>query len=110
MPPPILPRRSSRSRLRRAATGRRSSLRPKPETLPAEQVPLQAAKFAGLQDWAAVRGIAPAKSQQCLTNKAEVDKLVAMTGNATNDFPDFPGTPTFVLNGKMVDLGPVTAA
>jgi protein-disulfide isomerase len=80
------------------------------ETLPSEQVPLQAAKFAGLPDWAAVRGLAPAKSAQCLTNKAEIDRLVAVTGNATNEFPDFPGTPTFIINGKMVELGPVTAA
>jgi protein-disulfide isomerase len=80
------------------------------ESLPPEQVPLQAAKFAGLQDWAAVRGLAPAKSAQCLTNKSEIDRLVQMTGNAGTEYPDFPGTPTFILNGKMVQLGPVTAA
>jgi protein-disulfide isomerase len=80
------------------------------DSLPPEQVPLQAAKFAGLPDWAAVRGIAPARSAQCLTNKAEIDRLVEVTGNATNQYPDFPGTPTFIINGKMADLGPVTAA
>jgi protein-disulfide isomerase len=73
------------------------------------QIALQAAKFAGLQDWAAMRGLAPAKSTQCLTDQKTVDQLVQMTSNATNDYPDFPGTPTFVINGKMVELGPVTA-
>jgi protein-disulfide isomerase len=79
------------------------------ESLAPEQVPLQAAKFAGLQEWAAVRGLAPAKSAQCLSNKSEIDRLVQMTGNAGTEYPDFPGTPTFILNGKMVELGPVTA-
>ena len=26
-----------------------------------------------------------------------------MTGDATSQYPDFPGTPTFVINGKMVE-------
>ena len=26
-----------------------------------------------------------------------------MTSDATNQYPDFPGTPTFILNGKMLD-------
>lgn len=76
--------------------------------LPPEQIALQAAKFAGFQDWAAVRGLAPAKSQTCLTDTKQIDKLVQMTGQATTDYPDFPGTPTFIIDGKMVDLGPVT--
>ena len=69
---------------------------------------LEIAKLAGFQDWAAMRGIPQAKSTQCLTNTNEVDRLVKMTGDATDQFPDFPGTPTFILNGKMVDLGPTT--
>jgi protein-disulfide isomerase len=72
------------------------------------QIALQAAKFAGLQDWAAPRGVALEKSTQCLSDTASINKLVQMTGSATTDYPDFPGTPTFVLNGKMVELGNVT--
>jgi protein-disulfide isomerase len=79
------------------------------QTLDPSQVPVQAAKFAGFPDWAAARGIAPAKSTQCLSNTATVNQLVEMTGNATTDYPDFPGTPTFVIDGKMVTLGNVTA-
>jgi protein-disulfide isomerase len=79
------------------------------QTLDPSQVPLQAAKIAGFPDWAAARGIAPAKSTQCLSNSATVNQLVEMTGNATTEYPDFPGTPTFIINGKMVQLGNVTA-
>ena len=71
--------------------------------LPPNQLPLQAAKFAGLQDWAAPRGLAQAKSAQCLTDTAEIDRLVAMTAQATSDYPEFKGTPSFVINGKMLD-------
>jgi protein-disulfide isomerase len=73
------------------------------------QIAVQAAKFAGLQDWAAMRGLAPAKSAQCLSDQKTVDQLVQMTSNATTDYPDFPGTPTFVINGKMVEMGQITA-
>jgi protein-disulfide isomerase len=30
-----------------------------------------------------------------------------MTSDATTQFPDFAGTPTFVINGKMVELGAI---
>jgi protein-disulfide isomerase len=79
------------------------------QTMDSAQVPGQAAQFAGLPDWAAARGIAPAKSAQCLSNTAAVNQLVEMTSNATEEYPDFPGTPTFIINGKMVDLGQITA-
>lgn len=78
------------------------------QNLPPNQQFLEIGKLAGFQDWAALRGIPQAKSAQCLTNTAEVDRLVKMTGDATDQFPDFPGTPTFIINGKMVDLGPTT--
>jgi hypothetical protein len=26
-----------------------------------------------------------------------------MNSDATTQYPDFPGTPTFILNGKMLD-------
>ena len=69
---------------------------------------LEIAKLADLQKWAAMRGVPTAKSTQCLTNQEEVNKLVQMDSDATSNYPNFPGTPTFVLNGKMVELGPVT--
>jgi len=81
------------------------------ENLPPNQQFLETAKIAGFQDWAAMRGVPVAKSTQCLTDEKAVNQLVQMTGDATNQYPDFPGTPTFILNGKMVDItaggGPV---
>lgn len=78
--------------------------------LPPNQVGVTAAGFAGLQEWAAMRGISQAKSTQCLSNANEVNRLVQMNQDATNEYPDFPGTPTFVINGKMVELGRITEA
>ena len=72
------------------------------QSLPQNQVPAAAAKLAGLPEWAAMRGIPEAKSAQCLADAKDVDRLVQMTQDATQQYPDFPGTPTFILNGKMV--------
>jgi protein-disulfide isomerase len=72
------------------------------QTLPSDQVPQTAAGFAGLPQWAAARGVPEAKSAQCLRDTVQVNKLVEMNANATQQYPDFPGTPTFIINGKMV--------
>lgn len=61
------------------------------------------AQLAGLQQWAAMRGVPSARQQQCLSNQAEIDRLVQMTSDATSEHPNFPGTPTFTINGKMVE-------
>ena len=73
------------------------------QNLPPTKEFVQAAKFAGLQDFAAARGVPVAKSNQCLGNESSINQLVQMTSDATNQFPNFPGTPTFVINGKMVE-------
>jgi len=78
--------------------------------LPPNQQFLQIAKLAGLQDWAAARGIPQAKSQQCLTDEKAVNQLVQMNSDATTQFPDFQGTPTFVINGKMYEIKPGSPA
>lgn len=69
---------------------------------------LEIAKLADLQKFAAMRGVPTAKSSACLTDQAAVNKLVQMNSDTTTQYPDFQGTPTFILNGKMVELGPVT--
>ena len=71
--------------------------------LPTTQSPPTAAKFAGLQEWAVARGLPEAKSAQCLTNETEINKLVERTNGVTDQFPNFPGTPTFVINGEMAE-------
>jgi protein-disulfide isomerase len=64
---------------------------------------VELAKVAGFQDWAAARGVPAAKTNQCLANENTVNQLVQMTSDATSQYPDFPGTPTFILNSKMLD-------
>ena len=63
---------------------------------------VELAKLADLQQWAAMRGVPSAKSTACLSNTAEVDKLVQMNSDATSQY-DIPGTPTFLINGKVAE-------
>jgi len=69
--------------------------------LPPQQQFPQIAKTAGFPEFAALRGVPAAKSAACLTNQAEIDKLVQMTSDATSQY-DIPGTPGFVLNGALL--------
>ena len=69
--------------------------------LPPSKQFVELAKLAGFPQYAAVRGVPLAKTNQCLANETAINELVAMSGQATTDFPDFPGTPTFILNGEM---------
>jgi protein-disulfide isomerase len=64
---------------------------------------IEIARLAGFQQWAAMRGVPSAKANACLTSEAEVNRLVQMNSDATTQFPDFQGTPTFIINGKMLD-------
>ena len=72
------------------------------QNLPPEQQFLVLAKMAGLQDWAALRGVPQAKSSQCLTNVNRVNQLVQLSSDITTDYPDFEGTPSFIINGKLL--------
>ena len=80
------------------------------QNLPPNQIGLATAKVVGFPEWAAMRGLPEAKSTQCLTNANEVNRLVEMNADATQKYPDFPGTPTFILNDKMVEMPGVTEA
>ena len=72
------------------------------QKLPPSQQFVGAAKVAGLQQWAAARGVPAAKSNQCLSNEKSVEQLVQRTRDAMVQYPDFQGTPTFVINGSLV--------
>lgn len=63
--------------------------------------------LAGFEQWAAMRGIPAAKVNACLTDQTAIDQLVQMNNDAVQQY-QIPGTPTFVLNGKVVDLGTAT--
>lgn len=70
--------------------------------LPTGRLVLEAARIAGLQKWAAARGLPAARTNQCLTDAKEIDRLVEMTKSATDQYPDFRGTPSFLLNGELL--------
>jgi protein-disulfide isomerase len=73
------------------------------QDLPPNQQFVTLAKVAGLQDWAAARGVPQAKTNQCLANEQSVNQLVQMASDAQTQFPDFQGTPTFAINGTMLE-------
>ena len=80
------------------------------QSLPSQSIPAEAAKLAGFPEWAAMRGVPEAKSAQCLSNQAEIDRLVQMNGDATTQYPNFPGTPSFVINGELAEQTATWAA
>ena len=72
------------------------------QNLPTNQAFIATASLLGLQDWAAARGIPQAKSNQCLSDQKMIEKEVQETSSVNDEFPDFSGTPAFVINGKML--------
>lgn len=71
------------------------------QTASPQQQFLTIADWAGLQQWAAMRGVPKAKSTQCLQNQSEIEKLVQMTSDASSS--GVTGTPTFLLNGELLE-------
>jgi protein-disulfide isomerase len=69
---------------------------------PTNQVFVTYANLLGLQDWAAARGLPQAKSNQCLADQKMIDREVQITSDVNSQYPEFSGTPAFVLNGKML--------
>ena len=72
------------------------------QSLPPNRLFVEMANLAGLQDWAAARGLPQTKSNQCLSDQALIDQEVQLTSDVTNQYPDFYGTPSFILNGKLL--------
>ena len=54
---------------------------------------------------AAARGVPQAKSNQCLSNQKMIDHQVQVTSDVNSQYPDFPGTPAFIINGKLLPKG-----
>lgn len=77
------------------------------QNLPTNQVFVAMANLLGLQDWAAARGVPQAKSNQCLTDQKAIDHQVQVTSDVNNQYPDFSGTPSFIINGKLLPNPPV---
>lgn len=72
------------------------------QNLPTNQVFVAMANILGLPDWAAARGVPQAKSNQCLSDQKAIDRQVQITTDVNSQYPDFSGTPSFVINGKML--------
>jgi len=72
------------------------------QNLPTNQVFIQMANLLGLQDWAAARGLPQAKSNQCLSDQKMIDHEVQVTSNVSTQYPDFVGTPSFIINGTLL--------
>ena len=91
-----------------AATFERLQAAPQPElqalaSLPPAQQFGRYAQFAGLQEFAAQRGLPSAKTGQCLANQQETEKLVQMNTDAVTNY-QLQGTPTFLINNNVVDM------
>jgi protein-disulfide isomerase len=72
------------------------------QNLPPSQTFVAMANLLGLQDWAAARGVPQAKSNQCLSDQKMIDHEVQVTSDVGTQYPEFTGTPAFVINGKML--------
>ena len=72
------------------------------QNLPTNQVFVAMANLLGLQDWAAARGVPQAKSNQCLSTQKMIDQEVQVTSDVNNQYPEFAGTPAFIVNGKLL--------
>jgi len=73
------------------------------QTLPPNRQFTELANMAGFQQWAAMRGVPAAKSNQCLADQNAVNQLVQMTSDAMTEHPKFQGTPSFVINGELAE-------
>jgi protein-disulfide isomerase len=72
------------------------------QNMPTNQIFVAMANILGLQDWAAARGVPQAKSNQCLSDQQAIDKEVQVTSDVNSQFPAFQGTPSFVIDGKLL--------
>ena len=70
------------------------------QNLPTNQEFVQMANLTGLQDWAAARGL-PTGQEQPVPDamRRRSTSEVQLTSDVSTQYPDFPGTPTFIING-----------
>ena len=72
------------------------------QSLPPEQQVTAIVKSAGLDQFFRQRGVPQAKIDQCLADQQGLQKLAALTNLGTQE--GVTGTPTFFINGKIVEL------
>ncbi len=71
------------------------------EGKPSREVMPVIANIAGFKAMGAARGLSAAKMQQCLSNEAEIERLIVMTETASEKF-GVRGAPTFFVNDQRV--------
>jgi protein-disulfide isomerase len=69
--------------------------------MPQAQQPAKLAEIAGLDSWAAARGLPLPKARACLADMAAQDRLIAIRNDAMTNYK-LQGTPTFGINGVPV--------
>ena len=79
-----------------------SETAPDTKDMPPEKMLSLVAAGSGLDQLVQARGLAPAKASSCLADANEQKLLVAMASEAWHR-PNFPGTPTFLINGVTQD-------
>jgi protein-disulfide isomerase len=72
------------------------------QTMPPAQQFNTIADLGGLKQYASMRGVPRAKADQCLADQAAVTQLVQMNTDAATNY-NIPGTPTFLINGSVVE-------
>ena len=70
---------------------------------PEDQRFVQIAQAAGLIDWFAERGLSRDQAQTCLADAANITTLAEQSQSQAEEL-DITGTPTFLLNGKKLDV------
>lgn len=63
----------------------------------------QIAQAAGLLDWFAERGLSRDQAQTCLADTANITALAEQSQKQADEL-EITGTPTFLLNGKKLDV------
>jgi protein-disulfide isomerase len=72
------------------------------QQLPKEQQVAAIGRIAGVDQFVRMRGLPESKIQACLSDQGEAGKLVERTAAWTQQY-NIPGTPTFLINGKVVE-------
>ncbi len=71
--------------------------------LPPDQRLVKAAEMANLIEFAKQRGLPEDKVRACLADTRKAQSLADQSESVLKKYPDFPGTPSFILNGNLLE-------
>jgi len=61
------------------------------------------AELAGLIEFAKQRGLSEERVRTCLADNKKAETIANQSQAVLEKYPEFPGTPSFFLNGKLLD-------